>query len=146
MRVLFTTAVCVLTALPLGAQRTDPPVAEQIPKVDTLHGIVRTDPYFWLRDKNNPKVIAYLEAENAYTAAMTAHTKALEDSIYREIIGRIKETDNTVPVRDNGYWYYTKTEQGKSYPIYARRKGSMQAPEQIIFDQNREAEGRSSSR
>ncbi len=142
MRLVFMTAVCLLTALPSGAQRTEPPVAEQIPKVDTLHGNIRTDPYFWLRNKNNPKVIAYLEAENAYTASMTAHTKALEDSIYREIIGRIKETDNTVPVRDNGYWYYTKTEQGKSYPIYARRKGSMQAPEQIIFDQNREAEGK----
>lgn len=142
MRVVFSAAVCLLAALPLGAQRAAPPVAEQVPKVDTLHGIVRTDPWFWMRDKSNPKLIAYLEAENAYTDGMTAHTRALEDSIYREIVGRIKETDNSVPYRENGYWYYTKTEQGKSYTTYARRKGSMRAPEQIIFDQNREADGK----
>jgi oligopeptidase B len=145
MRRFFSLAVLSLLAAPVAvssAQRATPPVAEQVPKVDTLHGIVRTDPYFWLREKTNPKVIEYLKAENAYTDVMTAHTKALEDSIYREIVGRIKETDNSVPYRDHGYWYYTKTEQGKAYPIYARRKGSMQAPEQIIFDQNKEAAGK----
>jgi oligopeptidase B len=145
MRRFSSLAVLSLLAAPVAvssAQRATPPVAEQVPKVDTLHGIVRTDPYFWFRDKNNPKVIDYLKAENAYTEAMTAHTKALEDSIYREIVGRIKETDNSVPYRDHGYWYYTKTEQGKSYPIFARRKGSMQAPEEIIFDQNKEAQGK----
>jgi oligopeptidase B len=134
--------VSLLAALPLGAQRTDPPVAAQVPRTDTIHGYIRTDPYFWLREKSNPKVIEYLKSENAYTDVMTAHTKALEDSVYREIVGRIKETDNSVPYRDHGYWYYTKTEQGKAYPIYARRKGSMQAPEHIIFDQNKEAEGK----
>lgn len=145
MRRFFSLALLSLLAAPVAvssAQRATPPVAEQVPKVDTLHGIVRTDPYFWLREKTNPKVIEYLKAENAYMDVMTAHTKALEDSIYREIVGRIKETDNSVPYRDHGYWYYTKTEQGKAYPIYARRKGSMQAPEHIIFDQNKEAEGK----
>jgi glucose-1-phosphate thymidylyltransferase len=145
MRRFFCLALLSLLAAPVAvssAQRAMPPVAEQVPKVDTIHGYVRTDPYFWLREKSNPKVIEYLKSENAYTDVMTAHTKALEDSVYREIVGRIKETDNSVPYRDHGYWYYTKTEQGKAYPIYARRKGSMQAPEQVIFDQNKEAEGK----
>lgn len=143
LSVRLAAALLVMSALPLStdAQRPTPPVAERIPKVDTLHGIIRTDPYFWIREKTNPKVIEYLNAENAYTDALTRHTKALEDSIYNEIVGRIKETDNSVPYRENGYWYYTRTEEGKSYPIYVRRKGTMRSPEEVIFDHNREAEG-----
>ncbi|MGQ0649626.1 MAG: S9 family peptidase [Gemmatimonadaceae bacterium] len=132
----------VVASAPLQAQRVTPPVAERIVRTDTLHGIERRDPYYYLRDRANPRVIAYLQAENGYTDSMTAHTRALEDSIYREIIARIKETDTSVPYRHGGYWYYNLTQQGKSYPVYARRKGTMQAREEVVLDQNREAEGK----
>ncbi len=136
---VMATAVSLLPAV-LPAQ--SPPVAKIVPKVDTLHGIVRTDNYFWLREKTNPEVIAYLEAENAYTAEHMRHTEALQSTLYDEMLGRIKQSDLSVPVRDNGWYYYTRTEQGKAYTIYARRKGSLSAPEQIYFDQNKEAEGK----
>ena len=119
-----------------------PPVANRIAKIDTLHGEVRRDDYFWLRDKSNPDVARYLKAENAYTEAALAHTKPTQDTIYREMLGRIKETDLSVPFRYRGYWYYTRTEQGRSYPIYCRRKGSLDAKEQIVLDQNLLAKGR----
>ena len=128
------------TALPLAAQA--PPVARRIPKVDTLHGEVRVDDYSWLREKTNPEVITYLEAENAYTEAMTRHLEPLREQLYGEMLGRIKETDLSVPYREGGYWYYTKTEQGKSYPIYCRKRGSLNAPEEVILDQNALAAGR----
>jgi oligopeptidase B len=144
MRPLHVAAVAAaFTSLVCDAQRPAPPVAPVIPRTDTLHGVVRTDPYFYMRDRTNPAVMSYLSAENAYTDSLTAHTKALEDSIFREIVGRIRESDLSVPYRQGGYWYYTRTVQGKSYPIYARRRGTMRAAEQIIYDQNREAEGSS---
>ena len=118
------------------------PVARVIPKVDTLHGVVRVDNYYWLREKTNPEVIDYLEAENAYTARGMNHTEALQQRLYQEMLGRIKETDQAVPTLDRGYWYYTRTEQGKSYPIFCRRKGSMSAPEEVILDQNALAQGK----
>lgn len=127
---------------PLASQSVPaPPVAEVRPKVDTLHGEVRTDPYAWMRDRSDPAVIAYLEAENAYTEAMTAHTAGLREALYTEMLGRIKETDLSVPVRRGEWFYYTRTEEGKAYPIYARKRGSLEAPEQVIFDHNAEAEG-----
>jgi oligopeptidase B len=133
--------VLLLTAaLPAAAQQ--PPVARRIPRVDTLHGEVRVDDYYWLREKADPEVIRYLEAENAYTEAGTQHLEALREELYREMLGRIKETDLSVPYRDGGYWYYTRTEQGKSYPVYCRKKGSLDAPEEVILDQNARAEGR----
>jgi oligopeptidase B len=119
-----------------------PPVARVIPRIDTLHGDIRQDDYFWLREKENPEVRAYLEAENAYTKAGMAHTEALQEQLYRELLGRIKETDLSVPYRNGGYWYYTRTEQGKSYPIYCRKQGSLTAPEQIVLDQNALAAGK----
>jgi oligopeptidase B len=128
-------------ALPVLAAQS-PPVARAIPKVDTLHGVVRVDNYFWLREKTNPEVIAYLEAENAFTAQGMNHTEALQQRLYQEMLGRIKETDQAVPTLDQGYWYYTRTEQGKSYPIFCRRKGSMSAPEEVILDQNALAQGK----
>jgi oligopeptidase B len=140
--VVMATAVSFLPALlPAQAQDT-PPVARIIPKVDTLHGIVRTDNYYWLREKTNPEVIAYLEAENAYTNAHMKHTERLQQQLYDEMLGRIKQTDNSVPVRDNGYYYSNRTEQGKNYPTFVRRKGSLSAPEEIYLDQNKEAEGK----
>jgi oligopeptidase B len=132
----------ISAVLPLSLVAQAPPVAREIPKVDTLHGVVRVDNYYWLREKTNPDVIAYLEAENDYTARGMKHTEALQQRLYQEMLGRIKETDQAVPTLDRGYWYYTRTEQGKNYPIFCRRKGSMSAPEEVILDQNALAEGK----
>ena len=130
------------TAFPLSLASQAAPVARVIPRVDTLHGVVRVDNYFWLREKTNPEVIAYLEAENAFTARGMSHTEALQQRLYQELLGRIKETDQAVPTFEGGYWYYTRTEQGKAYPIFCRRKGSVSAPEEIILDQNALAQGK----
>ncbi len=118
-----------------------PPVAKRIERSERLHGELRVDPYAWLRDRDNAEVSAYLEAENAYTAAMTAHTAALRDQLYEEMLARIKEDDSTVPARRGAWFYYSRTEQGKAYPIFCRRHGSVDAPEEIYFDQNLAAAG-----
>ncbi len=120
-----------------------PPIAAVRPHVvESPHG-VRTDEYYWLRDdtRADPDVIGYLEAENAYKAAMTAHTDALEEKVYGEIVGRIKQDDSTVPYRLRGHWYYTRYETGQEYPVYARKAGTLDAPEQVMLDVNRMAEG-----
>jgi oligopeptidase B len=120
-----------------------PPVAAVRPhEVKSPNG-TRVDGYYWLRDdtRSNKDVLAYLEAENAYKAAMTAHTKALEDRVYEEIVARIKQDDSTVPYRFRGHWYYTRFETAKEYPIYARKAGNLEAPEQVMLDGNRLAEG-----
>jgi len=118
-----------------------PPVAARIPRGDTLHGDVRVDDYFWLREKSNPDVIAYLVAENEYTAAMMKHTKPLQKKLYGEFLRRIKETDFSVPVKIDDYYYYTRTEEGRQYKIHARKKASLDAPEEIILDVNKLAAG-----
>src|SRR5262245_21393589 len=120
-----------------------PPVAAVHPyEVDSPNG-KRVDEYYWLRDdtRSKPEVIGYLEAENAYKAAMTAHTKALEDKVYEEIVGRIKQDDSTVPYRKRGFWYYTRYETGKEYPVYARKPGTLEAAEQVMLDANVLSEG-----
>ncbi|WP_436415388.1 S9 family peptidase [Petrimonas sp.] len=119
-----------------------PPVAEVIPDTFTNFGQTRIDNYYWLRDKNNSKVIDYLNAENAYTDTVMASTKALQQTIYDEILGRIKEDDESYPSFSQGYYHYSRTEKGKQYRTYCRRKGSMDAPEEIIFDNNKMAEGK----
>ena len=116
-----------------------PPIAALFAKPDTLHGDIRIDNYFYMRDRTHPQVIPYLEAENAYTDALTEHTKKLQEDIYQEILGRIKQTDLTVPVWRAPYWYYSRTEEGKQYPIFARKKTSLTAREEVIYDQNKEA-------
>src|SRR5450759_2164133 len=131
-----------VSPLRLAAQDPTPPVAKTIAKIDTLHGDIRTDNYFWIREKTNPDVISYLNAENAYTAARMKHTEALQQKLYDEMLGRIKETDLSVPFRDNGYWYYNRTEKGKSYPIRLRKKGSLTAAEEILIDENALAAGK----
>ncbi len=118
-----------------------PPIAKVIPHQATAHGDQRDDPYAWLRDKESPEVITYLEAENAYTEAMMAPTEALQDQLYREIIGRIQETDLSVPQRIDDYYYYSRTEEGQQYPIYCRKTGSLEAEEEILLDLNKEAAG-----
>jgi oligopeptidase B len=120
-----------------------PPIAAVRPHaVESPYG-ARNDEYYWLRDdtRANPDVIGYLEAENAYKAAMTAHTDALEEKVYGEIVGRIKQDDSTVPYRLRGHWYYTRYETGQEYPVYARKAGTLEAPEQVMLDVNRMAEG-----
>ena len=120
-----------------------PPVAEQrAHQVPSPHG-ARLDQYYWLRDdaRKDPAVLAHLAAEHAYKQAMSAHAKPLEDQIYAEIIGRIKQDDSSVPARKNGYWYYTRFVEGQEYPVHARRKGSLDAPEQVLLDGNALAKG-----
>ena len=127
--------------LPL-ADRPQPPVARVEEHVEHLHGDRRADPFHWMRDRDNPGVIAYLEAENAYTAAMTAHTAPLQEQLYQEMLARIKEDDSTVPVRRGDWLYYSRTEKGKAYPIYCRaRADDAELREAVFFDQNAEAAG-----
>ncbi|AHJ29805.1 Protease II [Nodularia spumigena CCY9414] len=118
-----------------------PPIAEQQPEVLELHSDRRIDNYFWMNDLENPKVTAYLEAENAYTAAMMEHTEALQTQIYNEMLARIKETDLSVPFRKDEYYYYSRTEEGKGYSIHCRKKGSLEAPEEVLIDENELAKG-----
>lgn len=117
------------------------PVAKIVPTSATLHGETRTDDYAWLRDRDNPDTIAYLEAENAYTAAVMRHTEPLQKTLFDEMLARIKEDDTDVPVRRDAWLYYTRTEKGKPYPIYCRRRDEAGSAESVIFDQNAAAEG-----
>ncbi|MFL5603400.1 MAG: S9 family peptidase [Gemmatimonadaceae bacterium] len=126
----------------LAAQDLKPPIATVKPKIDTLHGDIRTDNYFWIREKTNPDVISYLNAENAYTAAKMKHTEALQQKLYDEMLGRIKETDVSVPFRKNGYLYWTATEKGKSYVIRMRKKAAPGAKDEVIIDENALAAGK----
>jgi len=118
-----------------------PPIAAQQSQVLLLHGDDRVDPYFWLRHRDDPNTIAYLNAENDYTEAMMAHTEALQTTLYDEILARIQETDLSVPYRKGDYYYYARTETGKAYPIYCRKAGALDAPEELLLDQNTLAEG-----
>ncbi len=120
-----------------------PPVAQVIPDTFYNFGQERIDPYYWIRNKGNPEIIDYLAKENSYTDTVMSSTKSLQEAIYNEIVGRIKEDDESYPTFQNGYYYYSRTERGKQYRTYCRRKGSMDAPEEIIFDLNEMAEGKS---
>ncbi len=106
-----------------------------------VHGDVRQDDYHWMREKDDPEVIAYLTAENAYTDAVMKPTVAFQESLYAEMLARIKEDDQSVPYRLRGHYYYSRTEKGKQYPIYCRKAGSLEAAEQVMLDLNRLAEG-----
>jgi oligopeptidase B len=128
-------------AISLESRNPEPPVAQKTTKTDVVHGETRIDDYFWLRDKENPEVARYLEAENAYADASMRETGALQEQLYREMVSHIKETDIGVPFREGDYFYYTRTETGKQYPIFCRKRASGQAmqedaPEQVILDQN----------
>jgi oligopeptidase B len=125
----------------LNTNSNKPPVANKIAKVDTTHDDVRVDNYYWLRDKSNPEVIAYLEAENKYTGEMMKPAQALQETIYNEILRRTKLTDLSVPYKLGDYWYYARTEEGKQYQIYCRKYKSIEAEEQITLDLNKLAEG-----
>ena len=118
-----------------------PPVAKKVEKKTEVGGEVLIDNYSWLREKGSAEVNAYLEAENAYTAAVMKPTEAFQESLYKEMVARIKETDENVPYRFGDYFYYTRTVKGLQYPIYARKKELTNSPEQIILDQNEMAKG-----
>ncbi|HVR71169.1 MAG TPA: S9 family peptidase [Vicinamibacteria bacterium] len=120
-----------------------PPSAPRIPRPIAVHDETLDDDYFWLREKTSPDVAAYLEAENAYADAVMAPTAALQERLYREMLGRIKETDLSVPYREGGYFYYSRTEEGKQYPIYCRRKDGPDAREEVTLDLNELAAGHS---
>lgn len=141
-RVFGSLVSTLLAALTASAQTVAPPVARIVPHVDTIAGHVLTDNYFWIRNRSNPDVIPLLEAENRYTEAMMADTKPLQDSLYNEMVGRLKQTDLSVPTRIGPYFYYSRTIEGKQYPVYARKRGSLEAPEEIYLDQNELAAGR----
>ena len=143
MKRLFVAAVLVATSALAQAQSApQPPVAAQKPY--TVKGPVeRNDPYYWLRDdtRKNPEMLAYLNAENAYADAVLAPTKPLQEKLYSEIVGRIKQDDSTVPFRERGYFYYSRFNTGADYPIIARKLGSLKAREQVLLDQPKMAKG-----
>src|SRR5260370_6051567 len=118
-----------------------PPVAKKAPKTTEINGRAMVDNYFWLRDKKNPEVKAYLEAENEYTDAVMKPTEGLQKKLYDEMLSHIKETDIEVPYKQGDYFYYTRTEAGRQYAIYCRKKGSLEAPEEIVVDVNELAKG-----
>src|SRR2546427_5317748 len=137
------------TATPAPAQETSAstilksPAARREPVEHVLHGDRRVDHYAWLRDKENPEVIAYLKAENAYTDAILKPTEAFQEKLYQEMLGRIQQTDLSVPYRLRGYLYFTRTEGGKQYAFHCRRRDAEGAAEELLLDLNLLAEGHS---
>lgn len=131
--------------LPLGAgeqvPKPKPPVARKIPKRLEKHGHVRIDNYYWLKERENSKDIEYLKAENQYTDAVMAHTEGTQQTLFEEFRGRIKQTDMSVPYKQDDYYYYTREEEGKEYPIYCRKKGTLESEEEIMLNVNELAEG-----
>src|SRR6201993_5177115 len=118
-----------------------PPTADRRPVEHRLHGDLRIDDYAWLREKNNPKVIQHLEAENAYTKAVLEPTEAFQEKLYQEMLSRIQQTDLTVPYQLRGYFYFTKTLEGKQYPLHYRQPGTDNGSEELLLDLNALAEG-----
>lgn len=112
------------------------PVANKVPKDLTIHGDTRTDNYYWLNERENPEVISYLNSENTYKDEMMSHTKDFQDKLFEEMKGRIKEEDQSVPYKDNGYYYITRYQEGQEYPIYSRKKGHLEAVEEIMLNVN----------
>jgi oligopeptidase B len=145
-RKLILALACLLVLSPAAPVRAQsgprPPIAERRPHVDTLWGEVRSDDWFWLRNKPDPAVRTYLEAENAYADTVLAPIRGLRDSLYAEMLSRIKQTDLSVPYRLGGFYYYSRTVEGRQYPIYCRRRGSMEAAEEVLLDLNALAVGR----
>jgi len=132
--------------LPSAAISPEPPVARAVARTSTIHGETRVDEYFWLRNREDPEVLAYLEAENAYTAAVMRPTEPLQERLFAEMRGRIKETDLSVPERIDGWLYYHRTEAGAQYPIYCRRPspgagGDDESGEEVLLDLNPLAAG-----
>jgi len=123
-------------AIEQAANSEAPPTAKEIPKRIVTHGDERVDNYFWLREKDNPEVTAYLKAENAYAEKVTSHLEPFRKRLYEEMLGHLKETDVSAPVKRGEWFYYSRTEKGKDYPIYCRKRGNLEAAEQVILDCN----------
>ena len=150
-RMAFLLLLSILFVLPVssevaaqsngGAGAPQPPMAEKKPKTTNIHGTTLVDDYFWLREKTNPAVMAHLQAEDAYAIATMKHTEALQQKLYNEMLSHIKQTDSNVPFRWGNYFYYTRTETGKQYPIFCRKKGALDASEEVILDENELAKG-----
>jgi len=136
MKPLALLLVFVFVIALIGCGNDGPPTARIIPEELSIHGETRTDNYYWLRERENPEVIAYLEAENEYAAGVMAQTAELQNTLFEEIKGRIKPNDESVPVLLNGYYYYTRFEAGTEYPVYCRRKGSLEAEEEVTLNVN----------
>ena len=124
-----------------GAGAPKPPMAEKKPKTTNIHGETLVDDFFWLRERTNPAVMTHLQAEDAYAQEAMKHTAALQEKLYNEMLSHIKQTDTQVPYRAGDYFYYTRTEEGKQYAIFCRKKGSLDAPEEIVLDENELAKG-----
>ena len=124
-----------------GASAPQPPMAEKKTKTTNIHGVTLVDDYFWLREKTNPAVMSHLKAEDAYTEAVLKPTKPLQEKLYNEMLSHIKQTDENVPYRYGNYFYYSRTVEGKQYPIFCRKKGSTEAAEEILIDVNELAKG-----
>jgi oligopeptidase B len=145
--VLLAAILCCASFVAGQAARPTAPVAKRIDHTQVWHGETVNDPYFWLREKANPEVAKYLEAENAYTEAMTAGLAPFRDALYKEMLARIKQTDLGVPTRDGKHYYYSRTVEGQQYPLYCRKPmaadGSYRAdaPELVMLDQNEMAKG-----
>ncbi|MCF8275494.1 MAG: S9 family peptidase [Flavobacteriales bacterium] len=147
-RKVILSAITLIMLASCGASKSNkqglsmkPPIAAIEPYEMTIHDHTRTDNYFWLNDRENPEVIKYLEEENAYTENALADTKQLQEDLYKEMRARIKEDDESVPYKDNGYFYYTRFEEGKEYRLHCRRKDSIESPEEVFIDENELAEG-----
>lgn len=140
--IIFATA-CTNNKISNKRMNIAPPKADKIAKNLEIHGDIREDDYYWLNERENEEVIDYLERENEYYEKMTAHTKKFQENLFEEMKGRIKEDDESVPYKLNGYYYITRYEKGKDYPIYTRKKDSLEAPEEILFNVNEMAEGHS---
>ncbi|WP_202910397.1 S9 family peptidase [Hymenobacter sediminis] len=138
--VLLSSAAAAQSATPSAMPK--PPIAAIKPKELKSPFGTRTDNYYWLNQRENPEVISYLNAENAYFEQQMAPVKGLEEKLFQEIKGRIKEQDESVPYRDNGYYYYTRFEAGAEYPIYCRKKGSLTAPEEVLLNANELGKGK----
>src|SRR6266478_6452903 len=138
---LILSSGCAIVADDSPASLPAPPVAKKVPKTTEINGHTMVDNYHWLRDKKNPEVKAYLEAENSYADALMKPTEGLRKKLYDEMLSRIKETDVEVPYKDGGYFYYSRTEAGKQYAIRCRKKGSVDAPEEVVLDVNEMAKG-----
>ncbi len=134
-------AIAIIAISCTSKVEVKPPVAKKIPKELTIHGDTRIDNYYWMNDRDNPEVIAHLEAENAYTDAIMKHTEPLQEKLFEEIKSKIKQEDNSVPYRKNGYFYYTRTVPEKEYYLNCRKKGTLDAEEEILLDVNKMAEG-----
>jgi oligopeptidase B len=147
LAVLFAIVLCCGGALVGQGSRPMPPAAARIDHKQVWHGQTVNDPYFWLRQKSNPEVAKYLEAENAYTEAMTAGLTPFRDALYKEMLGRIKQTDLGVPARDGRFYYYSRTVEGQQYPLFCRKPAAADgafradAPELVMLDQNEMAKG-----